>query len=150
MRTLKQVPASQIGVNPLYINSYESHGILYNTTGHHHAEPLGAQCSNCHTIVWITGRSDPILFETLPAEYKNGGEGYRIYIKDNLKRFLASLPACPCCHKQAYDLFINNVALIRFEDGSPRPALGCWKGVNETMTEAVKDKLVWWYGEGDI
>lgn len=85
----------------------------YRINQYERAEPLGAQCGNCHTIIWITGRSDPILFMEAP----NNQESYH----DHNRRFLKSLPACPHCYRQAYDLFINNITLKRFEDGSPFP-----------------------------
>ncbi|MDO3665015.1 hypothetical protein [Acinetobacter higginsii] len=137
MRELHQVAAREIAVIPYYLKGYQQHGLQYRINQYERAEPLGAQCGNCHTIVWITGRSDPILFKEAP----NNQESYY----DHNRRFLKSLPACPHCHQQAYDLFINNVTLKRFEDGSPFP--NEFYGVDEEMSAKVKDKAVWWYGD---
>ncbi|MEB3792589.1 hypothetical protein [Acinetobacter sp. IK40] len=137
MRTLHQVAASEIAVIPYYLKGYQQHGLQYRINQYERAEPLGAQCGTCHTIVWITGRSDPILFKEKPNNY----ESYH----ERRMRFLKSLPTCPYCHQQAYDLFINNVTLKRFEDGSPFP--NEFYGVDEEMSAQVKDKAVWWYGD---
>ncbi|MCH7295610.1 hypothetical protein [Acinetobacter higginsii] len=137
MRELHQVAASEIAVIPYYLKGYQQHGLQYRINQYERAEPLGAQCSNCHTIVWITGRSDPILFKEAP----NNQESYH----DHNRRFLKSLPACPHCHQQAYDLFINNITLKRFEDGNPFPQE--FYGVDEEMSAKVKDIPVWWYGD---
>ena len=95
------------------------------------------------TIVWITGRSDPILNEKKPDNIPDSGPMYRAYYQNNLKRFLKSLPACPHCHQQAYDLFINNMTSTRFEDGSPYPKYPEEDyAVDEEMTAQAKDKAV--------
>lgn len=145
MRELHQVAASEIAVIPYYLKGYQQHGLQYRINEYDRAEPLGAQCGNCNTIVWITGRNDPILNEELPEYAAHGGPAYREYYQNNLKRFLQSLPACPHCHQQAYDLFINNITLKRFEDGSPYPDE--FNGVDEEMSAKVKDIPVWWYGD---
>ncbi|GAA5584886.1 hypothetical protein Acal01_00017 [Acinetobacter calcoaceticus] len=140
MRTLHQVAANKIGVIPYYLNMYQQHGLQYDSQRDSSAEPLGAQCANCHTIVWITGRSDPILFKEAP----NNQESY----DDQHKRFLRSLPACPNCHQQSYDLFVHNTTLTRFEDGNSYPKYPEeYYGVDEEMSAKVKDKAVWWYGD---
>ncbi|MFW2761338.1 hypothetical protein ACN6Q3_18315, partial [Acinetobacter baumannii] len=118
MRSLHQVAASEIAVIPYYLKGYQQHGLQYGINEYERAEPLGAQCTNCHTILWITGRNDPILNED-DSNIPDSGPIYREYYKNKLKRFLSSLPLCPNCHQQAYDLFINNTTLTRFEDGSP-------------------------------
>ncbi|MEB3792582.1 hypothetical protein [Acinetobacter sp. IK40] len=140
MRALHQVAASEIAVIPYYLEDCQQHGALYGINQYERAEPLGAQCGNCHTIVWITGRSDPILFKEAP----NNQESYY----ERRMRFLKSLPACPHCHEQAYDLFINNMTSTRFEDGSPYPKYPEEDyAVDEEMTAQAKDKAVWWYGD---
>lgn len=63
MRSLHQVAASEIAVIPYYLKGYQQHGLQYGINEYERAEPLGAQCTNCHTILWITGRNDPILNE---------------------------------------------------------------------------------------
>lgn len=111
------------------------------------SEALGAQCGNCNTIVWVTGYSDPILNEKKPNNIPDSGPIYREYYQNNLKRFLHSLPRCPHCHQQAYDLFINNVVMPRYQNGD-NPLLDNEDyGVNEEMSAKVKDIPVWWYGD---
>ncbi|MDS7929708.1 hypothetical protein RMB13_09495 [Acinetobacter sp. V102_4] len=139
MRSLHQVAASEIAVVPYYLKGYHQHGLQYDSQRDSRAQPLGAQCANCHTILWITGRSDPILFKEV-----NNQESY----DDQHKRFLRSLPLCPNCHQQIYDLFVHNTTLTRFEDGSPYPKYPEeYYGVDEEMSAPVKDKAVWWYGD---
>ncbi|MDP7845283.1 hypothetical protein [Acinetobacter pittii] len=148
MRSLHQVAASEIAVVPYYLNGYQQNGLQYGVNEYERAEPLGAQCANCHTILWITGRSDPILNETKPKNIPDSGPIYREYIQDNLKRFLRSLPACPNCHQQTYDLFVHTTTLTRFEDGSSYPEYPEeYYGVDEERSAKVKDKAVWWYGD---
>lgn len=146
MRSLHQVAASEIAVIPHYLKGYQQHGLQYGINEYERAEPLGAQCTNCHTILWITGRNDPILNED-DSNIPDSGPIYREYYKNKLKRFLSSLPSCPNCHQQAYDLFVNNTTLTRFEDGSPAPKYPEeYYGVDEEMSAPMKDKAVWWYG----
>ncbi|OTG79137.1 hypothetical protein B9T33_13150 [Acinetobacter sp. ANC 5054] len=144
MRVLHQVAASEIAVIPYYLKRYQQHGLQYRINEYERAEPLGAQCANCHTIVWITGRNDPILNED-HSNIPNSGPIYREYYQNKLKRFLRSLPICPQCLHQAFDLFVNNVTFSRFEDGSPFPKE--FYGIDEEMSFQVKDKAVWWYGD---
>lgn len=96
MRTLHQVAASEIAVIPRYLQGYQQHGLQYGTNQYQRAEPLGAQCGNCHTIVWITGRNDPILNEDA-SHIPDSGPLYQEYYQNKLKRFLRSLPVCPHC-----------------------------------------------------
>jgi len=140
MRSLHQVAASQLGIGVWYQKEYEHKGILFTPPNQYHSsEAVAAQCANCHTILWITGRSDPILFKEV-----NNQESY----DDQHERFLRSLPLCPNCHQQIYDLFIHNTTLTRFEDGSPYPKYPEeYYGVDEEMSAPVKDKAVWWYGD---
>ena len=99
-----------IGCRRLVSKRIEQKGILFTPPSEYErSEALGAQCRNCHTILWITRRSDPILFKEIP----NNRESYH----DHNKHFLQSLPACPHCHQQAYDLFINNVVIPRYQNG---------------------------------
>ncbi|QNX89152.1 hypothetical protein H2788_08705 [Acinetobacter seifertii] len=147
MRALHQVAANRIGVIPYYLNKYQQHGLQYQPQRDSQAEPTGGQCGNCYTIVWITGRNDPILNED-DSNIPDSGPIYREYYKNKIKRFLSSLPPCPNCHQQAYDLFVNNTTLTRFEDGSPAPKYPDeYYGVDEEMSAKVKDIPVWWYGD---
>ena len=145
MRSLHQIAASEIAVVPYYLKGYQQHGLQYGINEHERVEPLGAQCTNCHTILWITGRNDPILIED-NTSIPDSGPVYREYYQNKLKRFLKSLPPCPACHQQAYDLFINNLVIPRYQNGDD-PLVDKDQDINEEMTVKVKDKTVWWYGD---
>lgn len=148
MRALHQVAASQLGVGVWYQKGFEQNGIAFTSPNEDEIfETLGAQCANCHTIVWITGRSDPILNEDA-TDIPNSGPIYREYYRNKLKRFLQSLPSCPHCHQQAYDLFINNIIIPRYQNGDSY-SLETDQGVNEEMSAKVKDIAIWWYGDED-
>ncbi|RYE54378.1 MAG: hypothetical protein EOP48_12450 [Sphingobacteriales bacterium] len=147
MRALHQVAASQLEVGVWYQKGYEQKGILFTPPNHHHSSDVfGAQCANCNTIVWIAGRGDPVINEKKPENIPNSGLIYREYHQNKLKRFLWSLPACPHCHQQAYDLFINNVVIPRYQNGDYY-SLDSDQGANEEMSAQVKDIAVWWYGD---
>lgn len=147
MRSLHQVAASQLGIGVWYQKGFEQNGIFFIRPNHYHpSEAIGAQCANCNTIVWITGRNDPILNEELPEYAVNGGPLYRNYIENNTKRFLKSLPSCPHCYQQAYDLFINSTIMPRYQNGDYY-SLESDLGPNEEMSAKVKDIPVWWYGD---
>lgn len=51
------------------------------------AEPLGAQCANCHTIVWVTGRNDPILNQD-DTNIPDSGPIYREYYQMKILHIL--------------------------------------------------------------
>ncbi|ENX35542.1 hypothetical protein F889_01211 [Acinetobacter colistiniresistens] len=141
MRELRLVAASQLGVGAWYQKGFEQNGIIFTPPSEYErSEALGAQCGSCNTIVWITGRSDPILNREMPSHL----ESYQ----DRRDRFLKSLPVCPHCHQQAYDLFINNVVIPRYQNGDYY-SLDSDQGVNEEMSAKVKDIPVWWYGDKD-
>lgn len=145
MRTLRQVAASQLNIGAWYQKGFEHKGILFIPPAHYHSsEAMGGQCANCHTIVWITGRNDPILNEDA-ANIPDSGPLYREYYQNNIKRFLQSLPCCSNCHQQSYDLFINNIVTPRYQNGDD-PSLDKDQGVNEEMSAKIKDIPVWWYG----
>jgi hypothetical protein len=112
---LMQKQANDIGVEPAYIKGLEHHGIIFFTW--HHSNVVGAQCGVCHTIVWLDPRNDSVLNEDKPSNVPDSGPGYQAYYIDNIERFFKSLPSCPKCKQQAYDLFVNNVTYPRFEDG---------------------------------
>ena len=97
-------------------------------------------------MLFFSPRNSPN--ETKPKNIPDSGPIYREYIQDNLKRFLRSLPACPNCHQQTYDLFVHTTTLTRFEDGSSYPKYPEeYYGVDEERSAKVKDKAVWWYGD---
>ena len=143
-RVLKQVPASSARVFPYYIKNMEKKGLIYTTN--QYSEAKGAQCGHCHTIVWVLGRKDPILNEKKPDHIPdNDPIPYRVYVEEKLERFLRSLPPCPECHTQSYDLFVNNVTTTRFKDGTSAldfvPSYSC----NHELSESAKDTLIWVY-----
>ncbi len=140
-RVLKQVPANSTDVVPFYIKQMESKGLVY-ATKHFRGEATGAQCGHCHTIVWVLGRKDPILNEKKPDHIPDYGPMYEAYYPQKLERFLRSLPPCPECHTQSYDLFISNLTLVRFKDGQLEPGDG---KINEELSESAKDTLIWVY-----
>ncbi|WP_320158873.1 hypothetical protein [Acinetobacter lactucae] len=82
----------------------------------------------------------------MPEYAVNGGSLYRNYIENNTKRFLNSLPSCPHCYQQAYDLFINSIIMPRYQNGDYY-SLESDLGPNEEMSAKVKDIPVWWYGD---
>lgn len=116
---IRLVAASEIGVEPARIRSHEVDGIIYFTWPDSPA--VGAQCGNCHSIVWVDQRLNPILNEARPAEVPESGQGYREYQAGKIRRFLASMPACPHCGGSSFDRFINNVNYPRFSDGKELP-----------------------------
>ena len=140
-RVFKQVPASSTGVIPYYIKNMESKGLVY-TVNLYRGEVMGAQCGHCHTIVWVLGRKDPILYEKHPEHIPDYGSIYEEYHINKLERFLRSLPPCPECRTQSYDLFIRNLTLVRFKDGQLEPGDG---KINEELSESAKDTLIWVY-----
>jgi hypothetical protein len=137
---LIQKQAKDIGVEPAYIKNLKQHGIIYFTW--HHSNAVGAQCGVCHTIVWVDPRNNSVLNEDKPSNVPDSGPGYQAYYQDNIKRFLKSLPPCPKCKQQAYDLFVNNVTYPRFEDGSVLPEDGSKIELLKVDPATVK---VWWY-----
>lgn len=86
MRSLHQVAASEIAVVPYYLKGYQQHGLQYDSQRDSRAQPLGAQCANCHTILWITGRSDPILFKEVNNQESYDDQHERFFT------FIASMP----------------------------------------------------------
>ncbi len=141
MLFLKQVPASYLAITPYYIKNKESRGFWFSPPNHHgSSEAVGAQCAVCNTIIWITGRWHPILNRKMQH---SSGEKYREEYRIKIKDFLNSLPECPDCHHQKYDLFINNIGIPRLQDGS------LLDENDELINAEIQDKrevLVWWFG----
>lgn len=134
--------AKEVGVEPHLIKGYEKHGKVYFLW--HDSGAVGAQCSSCHTIVWTDGRLNKILTQTKPSDIPPSGNKYRQYHLAKISNFLNSLPNCPKCHANRYDLFINNVNYPRFADGTPFPA-------DNSNVEPIKldptETNVWWVEE---
>lgn len=141
MTTLKLVNASEIGVKPLTIEGATDLGITYRTW--HGSKGVGAQCANCNTILWTDARRNHILNEKVPIGIPSSGAEYRSYYLDNLSRFLKSLPPCPHCNSQNYDLFINNAVIPRLSSGWNYSKLN-----GQTLTPHPDHNMkVWWYEE---
>lgn len=138
---MRQRPAIEVGVFPSYIKNLEKHGLCFFVDNHHNGNAVGAQCKYCHTIIWVNARLDPILSERQPDNIPDSGEAYRNYYKDNLKRFLNSMPTCPVCGKQDHDLFINNVEFPRFADGTEFYEID--EDANEIPADSNEIKI-WW------
>lgn len=117
--TIRLVSASEIGVEPARIRGREPDGIVFFTWPDSPA--VGAQCGNCHSIVWVDQRSNPILNEITPLTVPESGQEYREYQAAKIQRFLTSMPACPNCGSSNFDRFINNVNYPRFPNGKEFP-----------------------------
>jgi hypothetical protein len=113
--SISRVPAVTIGVEPALIRGYEDQGLIYFTWAD--TPVVGAQCANCHAIVWADQRSNAILSEATPSGVPTSGPGYRAYAEDKIRRFLGSLPSCPHCGQRHFDRFVNNVNYPRFANG---------------------------------
>ena len=139
---MRQRFASEEGIEPYYIKGLEKHGLIFFLG--HNSDAVGAQCKYCHSIVWVNARLDPILSETRPDNVSASGEDYRSYYKDNLNRFLNSIPACPECGKQEYDLFISNSDYPRFSDGTEFSGFDFENEDDETIPANATDVKIWW------
>lgn len=136
MTTLKTISADTVGVMPAFINGQEKHGLCYFLWEDVYA--VGAQCANCHNIVWQNPLNNPILNETKPADIADSGPKYTEYYQQNIQRFLQSQPNCPVCGERHFDLFINNVNFPRFADGTKFD-----EEQEVTLNEQPK-ALIWW------
>lgn len=139
---LKQIMASEVGVRPYQIKGYEAHGLLYSN--YYGSDACGVQCGNCHIIVWFNPREISIFQQKKPDYVPDSGPGYKAYRHDRHRRFMKSLPLCPVCGKQAYDLFVNNRTLVRFEDGTPWPEHEKNEQIVNIDPQTIK---IWWYEE---
>ena len=108
--------ASDIGVQPAYIVDNEGRGLCFFTW--HDSVAIGAQCSNCNTILWLDPRFDSVLSEGKPDNISASGKGYNAFFKNKIKRFLKNLPPCPSCLCESYDRFVNNTSYPRYPDGT--------------------------------
>lgn len=115
MMNLTKKLALDVGIYPAYVKGMEKHGICYFTWPE--SNVAGGQCKNCHTIIWVDSRKDPILNEAKPSTIPDSGPIYRNYFVEKISRFLNSLPKCPNCSSIAHDKFINNTSYPRFPDG---------------------------------
>ncbi len=115
MSRLTRKSAKEVELEPASILGKEELGLIF--IHGHFCEHVGAQCKNCHTIVWVNARTHPILNEPRPSQVPECGPGYTAYYRANLARFLKSLPACPNCEEATYDRFLNNIAVPRLASG---------------------------------
>lgn len=109
------LPAAALGVEPAFVRGYEREGLVYLTWKD--SPVVGAQCKGCHGILWVDQRRDPVLNEKKPVEVPDFDKGYQAYCRDQTRRFMQRLPACPGCGRCEYDRFVNNVNHPRFEGG---------------------------------
>jgi hypothetical protein len=140
MTNLRRRNASEVGILPTTLRGFEGHGRIYLTWPE--SDTVGAQCSTCHTIVWVNPRTNSVLSEKKPPNVPDSGVEYSAYYHENLRRFFGSLPACPNCGHKSYDKFVNNVSLPRFADGTDLPRD---IGARPTIEEDPKKVSVWWY-----
>ena len=108
--------ASEVEVQPAYVKNMERHGLCFFTW--HSSNSVGAQCSNCNTILWLNSLTNKILNEEHPSDVPNSGDKYKNYYKNKINRFLRSLPDCPECGRNSYDRFITNTSYPRYADGA--------------------------------
>lgn len=139
---LYKIDASQIGVGAAREKGKEHKGLIFFSNAPDPA--IGAQCSNCHTIVWTDARANPVLAEQRPKQIPASGPRYKQYRKDKDTRFLHALPACPKCNANSFDRIVSNVEFPRFEDGSE---LG--RGASDSDLSSVNPETisVWWLDE---
>ena len=142
MANLKKIMASDVGVRPYQIKGYENLGLLYTIS--YDAIACGAQCGYCYQILWFNNREMSVLKEKKPDSIPNSGPEYTAYYHNKLKRFMNSLPPCPVCGQRAYDLFVNNRTLVRFEDGTPWPEHEKDEVIIDVDPKTIK---IWWYEE---
>ena len=142
MRFINLVPSIQIGVMPVIIKGFESHGLIYLTW--EDSPVVGGQCSVCNTILWVNQRGDEILSESKPLDVPESGLGFQSYYRDKIQRFLKSLPGCPSCKSEKFDRFINNVNYPRFIDGLAFPENASGRDVVPVDSEQEK---VWLWGD---
>lgn len=143
MPNLKLRSSREIGVRAFSLKNFETKGLAYSVITSPENSPVGGQCAYCNTVIWTNSRKNSILSKPPPLEASGGGEIYREYYRNNLTKFLDSLPACPRCHKKLHDLFINNLVISRFEDGSE---------YNFDLSMSEEEHIysypdVWWYEE---
>lgn len=136
MTTLKKISADSVGVIPAYVRGQEEHGLSYFLWEDVYA--VGAQCANCHTIIWQNPLTNPILAATKPAHIADSGPQYTAYYQQNIQRFLKSQPSCPQCGENHFDFFVNNVNFPRFADGAVLD-----EDTEVTIDEQPKAQI-WW------
>lgn len=120
--TLKQCTASELQLMPALIQGHEQRGLMFFMEDD--CPVVGAQCADCHCVVWVDARSDPILNERRPLGVPDHGPLYSRYYAENLRRFLAAMPSCPDCGAAHFDRFVNNLRWPRFRDGTLLPESG--------------------------
>lgn len=121
---IEKVVAKVLEVVPALIRGYEADGLVFFTEDD--APVVGAQCANCHTILWSNARTNSIFNEERPSGVPEFGDGYREYYFQTISRFLESMPNCPTCGGRRFDRFINNVNFPRFANGKEFP-----KGISD-------------------
>lgn len=116
MRNIEKKLASEVGVQPAYIETMEHHGLCYFVWPE--SGVVGAQCACCHTIIWTDAMKDPVLGEVKPADIPSCGIEYKKYYDEKIIRFLGSIGVCPVCGNKKFDQYVNNVSFPRYADGT--------------------------------
>lgn len=108
------------------------------------------ECGNCSAIVAFDTRRIPeisdYIFLNIPANLRPGEE-IKKWMQDQLQRFYESLPNCPRCNCQCFQLF-------RMRESFPKEPYNC-KKCGTDLTKYIKFKLIskeelsimdaWWY-----
>ena len=136
MQSLKNIAAHAVAVMPVLIKGMENHGFCYFMW--ETANAVGAQCANCHTIVWQSPLTNKILSEQKPANLPDSGKQYTDYYQQMIRRFLALQPTCPECGSNHYDLFVNNVNFPRYADGT------LFDDQQDLALDEHPDAPIWW------
>lgn len=136
---INKISAEELNIEPGYVKGLEKNGLLYFLWDENPC--VGAQCSNCNTILWTNSRKNFILNEEKPSNIPDSGPAYRNYYQKKLARFLSSLPSCPECNLGHYDKFINNVEFPRFPNGAEFLSNGMEKIIPS------KNQVLVWYAE---
>lgn len=133
-------PASEVGIRVGYHRGFEQHGRTFLTT--YGCGVIGGQCSKCHAIVWTHSRKVEIFNRPLPAGVPEFGTGYTKYAKALDAEFLQTLSPCPQCGAtNSFDLFVNNMTLTKYEDGTEEEKI---IGKEFYDTPNPQDAWVWW------
>lgn len=138
MQILKKIAAHAVAVMPVLIKGMEKHGYCYFMW--ETANAVGAQCANCHTIVWQSPLNNKILSEEKPANVPDSGKQYADYYQQNIDRFLTSQPVCPECGSNHYDLLVNNVNFPRYADGT------LFDEQQDLALDEHPSAPIWWLG----
>ncbi|MCG8535283.1 MAG: hypothetical protein MI808_09320 [Pseudomonadales bacterium] len=109
------VSASDVGIEPAIIKGLETHGVCYFLWPESLA--VGAQCAHCHAIVWVNGRKNKVLNDSVGKTSSITDASYKRFRQQTIQSFLTSIPNCPECGLSNFDRFITNTSFPRLADG---------------------------------